>query len=150
MASTALLDHFPQARTPLLLGLRVRLHRLALDRALADGERPEASPLLARRAAQLTRPNQVALVADRIDAILRDADHPHPGFSARVPVRRAQVVAARPFVANLADRLREVEHPSAAGVARARMLVTDGASPFYAPCHPGSLARLAWRATEAL
>jgi hypothetical protein len=150
MASTALLDHLPGDPVPLLLGLRVRLRRLALDQALADGERPEASPLHALRAAQLTRPAQVALVADRIDAILRDADHPHPGFSARVPIQREQVVAARPFVANLAERLREVEHPGAAGVARARMLVTDGASPFYAPCDPGSLARLAWRATDAL
>ena len=150
MASTALLDHLPQDHTPLLLGLRVRLRRLALDRALADGQRPEASSLLALRAAQLTRPKEVALVADRIDTILHDVDHPHPGFSARVPVQRAQVVAARPFVANLAERLREVEHPGAAGVARARLLVTDGASPFYAPCDPGSLARLAWRAADAL
>jgi hypothetical protein len=150
MASTALLDRLPQDRTPLLLGMRVRLRRLALDRALAGGERAEASPLLALRAAQLTRPRQVAIVAGRIDGILRDADHPHPGFSARVPVQREQVVAARPFVANLAERLREAEHPDAAGVARARLLVTDGASPFYAPCEPGTLARLAWRAADAL
>jgi hypothetical protein len=150
MASTALLDHLPQDRTPLLLGLRVRLRRPALDRALADGERPEASPLLALRADQLTRPKEVALVADRIKAILHDAEHPQPGFSARVPVQRAQVGAARPFVANLAERLRAVEHPNAVGVARARILLTDGASPFYAPCEPGSLARLAWRAADAL
>jgi hypothetical protein len=70
--------------------------------------------------------------------------------SARVPVQRAQVIAARPFVANLSQRLRDVEHPGAAGVARARLLVIDGAGPFYAPCEPGTLARLAWRATDAL
>jgi len=60
MASTALLDRLPQDRTPLLLGMRVRLRRLALDRALADGERAEASPLLALR-----EPGTLARLAGR-------------------------------------------------------------------------------------
>jgi hypothetical protein len=150
MASTALLDRLPQDRSPLLLGVRVRLRRLALDRALAGGERAEASPLLALRAAQLTSPKEVRIVTERLESILRDADHPQPGFSARVPIQREQVIAARPFVANLVERLRAVEHPCAPGVARARLLLTDGSSPFYAPCEPGALAHLAWRATDAL
>ena len=44
----------------------------------------------------------------------------------------------------------EAPHPGAVGVARARLLVTDGTSPVYAPADPGALARLAWRATDAL
>jgi hypothetical protein len=150
MASTAVPDHPPGDHFSHLLGLRVRLRRQALDRELADGGRPGGSSLLALRAWQLERPSQARLVADRLDAILHDLDHPHPGVSARIPLQRAQVIAARPFVANLAERLREVEHPRAAGVARARLLVTDGGSPLYAPCDPGSLARLAWRAADAL
>jgi hypothetical protein len=150
MSSTALIHDLPDGRVPPFLGLRVRLQRSALDRALADGGRPEASPLLALRARQLERPTEARLVARRIDSVLHDLDHPHPGVSARIPVQRAQVIGARPFVANLAERLSEVEHPRAAGVARARLLVTDGGSPFYAPCEPGELAHLAWRAADAL
>ena len=71
-------------------------------------------------------------------------------LTARAPIQRAQVVAARPFLAHLADRLAEASHPGAVGVARARLLVTDGTSPVYAPADPGALARLAWRATDAL
>jgi hypothetical protein len=150
MASTALLDRLPHDRAPRLVGLRVRLRRAALDRALADGERPDGSALLARRARQLTRPDEVRIVAERLESILHDAGHPRPEFSARAPVERAQVAAARPFVTNLAERLREADDPGAAGVARARLLVTDGSSPIYAPADPGALARLAWRAADAL
>ena len=60
------------------------------------------------------------------------------------------LAAARPFIANLVERLDTIEHPRAAGVARTRLLLTDGSSPVYAPSDPGALARLAWRAADAL
>ena len=86
-----------------------------------------------------------------LEAILRELDRPPArALTARAPLQRAQIVAARPFVANLAQRLRDVERPHAAGVARARQLVVDGTSPLYTPSHPGALARLAWRAADAL
>ena len=83
-------------------------------------------------------------------SILHELDRPTPGFSARIPIQRAQVAAARPFIANLVERLDTIEHPRAAGVARTRLLLTDGSSPVYAPSDPGALARLAWRAADAL
>ena len=153
MASTATLDRHPATpRTGArpLLGLLVRLQRGALDRALADGAAPLRSPALALRARQLESGREVALVAARLRAILHEADHPSPGFTARAPVQRAQVAAARPFIANLIERLQGMEHPRAAGVARARLLLVDGSSPIYAPSDPGALARLAWRAADAL
>jgi hypothetical protein len=151
MASTALLDQPAGAGAPPLLGLRVLLRRDALDRALADGARPDDTPALALRARQLATRRQADDIAGRLDAILHELDLPPArALTARAPLQRAQIVASRPFVANLAQRLRDVDHPRAAGVARARQLVVDGAGPLYAPAPPGALAHLAWRAADAL
>ena len=153
MASTATLDSRPAAPRiggPPLLGLLVRLRHDALDRALADGADPLRSPALALRARQLEAPREVKRVSTRLRSVLHELDHPTPGFTARIPVQRAQVAAARPFIANLLDHLDGLEHPRAAGVARARLVVVDGSSPVYAPSDPGALARLAWRAADAL
>src|SRR6185437_1465740 len=97
MASTATLDSHPAAPRidgPPLLGLLVRLRHGALDRALADGADPLGSASLALRARQLERPGEVRLVSARLRSILRELDHPTPGFSARIPIQRAQVAAA--------------------------------------------------------
>jgi len=153
MASTATLDRHaptPRAAARPLLGLRVRLHRGTLDRALADGTPTLSTPALALRASQLETPHEVRVVGARLRSILHELDHPTPGFSSRVPIQRAQVAAARPFIANLLDRLDTTEYPRAAGIARTRMLLTDGSSPVYAPADPGALAQLAWRAADAL
>ena len=150
MASTATFDHDSATRTTVAPALLVRLRRGTLDRALADGYDPFSSPALAVRAQQLEAPHEITLVAARMRSILHELDHPTPGFSARIPIQRAQVAAARPFIANLVERLATIEHPRAAGVARTRLLLTDGSSPVYAPFDPGALARLAWRAADAL
>ena len=151
MASTVLHDQLAGADAPPLLGLRVLLRRDALDRALADGVRPDDTPALALRARQLATRREAEHVAGRLEAILHELDLPPArALTSRAPLQRAQIIAARPFVANLVQRLRDVEHPNAAGIARARQLVVDGASPLYAPSPPGTLARLAWRAADAL
>jgi hypothetical protein len=151
MSSTALLDQLGGAGAPPLLGLRVLLRRDALDRTLADGARPGDTLALALRARQLATRREAEQVAERLEAILHELDRPPArALTARAPLQRAQIVAARPFVANLVQRLRDVEHPHAAGIARARQLIVDGASPLYSPSHPGALARLAWRAADAL
>ena len=62
MASTATLDRHaptPRAAARPLLGLRVRLHRGTLDRALADGTPTLSTPALALRASQLETPHEV-------------------------------------------------------------------------------------------
>jgi hypothetical protein len=151
MASTALLDQLAGAGAPPLLGLRVRVLRAALDRAIADGAGPADSAALALRARQLATRREADHVAERLEAILHELDLPPARvLTARAPLQRAQIVAARPFVANLAQRLRDVERPRAAGVACARQLVVDGAGPLYAPSDPGDLAHRAWRAADAL
>ena len=151
MASTALHDQLRGPRASPLLGLRVLLRRDVLDRALADGARPDDTPALALRARQLATRREAEHVTERLEAILHELDHPPArALTSRAPLQRAQIIDARPFVANLAQRLRDVEHPHAVGVARVRQLVVDGSGPLYAPAPPGTLARLAWRAADAL
>jgi hypothetical protein len=82
--------------------------------------------------------------------VLGEAGAPSRGLSAKAPLQRAAILAARPFLLSLLDTLREVEHPRPAGVARVELLLTDGTGPIYAPSHQGTLARLAFRAREAL
>ena len=139
----------PRAAEP-LLGLRVRFHRGMLDRRLAAGYDADGTPELALRARQLADVREARDVAARLDAVLFELDHPPAGLTARVPLQRAQIADARPFVANLVHELHDVEHPRPEGVAQARLLLTDGDSPLYAPAHPGTLAARAWRAAHAL
>ena len=139
----------PGAAEP-LLGLRVRFQRSTLDRRLAAGSDADGTPELELRARQLADVREARDIAARLDAILFELDHPPVGLTARVPLQRDQVAAARPFLANLVQELREVERPRPEGVAQARLLLTDGDSPLYAPAHPGTLAARAWRAAHAL
>jgi len=133
-----------------LLELRVRLQRSTLDHRLAAGSGADGTPELALRARQLADVREARDIAARLDAILFELDHPPAGLTARVPLQREQIAAARPFLANLAQELRDVERPRPEGVAQARLLLTDGDSPLYAPAHPGTLGARAWRAAHAL
>jgi hypothetical protein len=157
MASTALIDS--SARPPFaglpahaspLLRLAVRLHGFRLVRALAAGADPSASPELALRARQITAPRELRICVNGLERILREATAPSRGLTAQAPVQRDAVIAARPFLAYLLERLREVEAPRPAGVARTRLLLEEGAGPIYSPSPRGTLAAAAYRAAEGL
>jgi hypothetical protein len=145
-----LVAHRPVVHSPLLHRLRVRCCLETLDQALAAGADPAASPDLALRARQLTSPEERAATAAALEEAIAEALDPPRGLTARVPVQAAQVLAARPFLERLAAELREVRAPRAQGVARARRILADGTGPLYAPAPAGELARLAWRACDAL
>ena len=135
----------------LALLLRVRLHRLVLTRRLAEGEDPSTSQELALRARQLTGPSEIRCCVTGIERALREAASPSRGLTAQAPLQREEILAARPYLLNLSQRLRDTEHhPRPAGIARTLLLLTDGCGPLYAPSHPGTLASRAFRAAEAL
>jgi hypothetical protein len=158
MATTALLHRSarpPQVVAPsrpsLLVRLRVCVGRIELDRHLAAGADPSATPELAHRARQLTgrRERQVCIAG--IERALRQATTPPgAGLTARAPVQRDAILAARPFLEHLLDRLRETDAPRPQGVARAGLLLVDGCGPLYAPAPRGALAAAAYRAADAL
>jgi hypothetical protein len=157
MASTALIDR--SARPPFaellehvspLLRLEVRLHSFRLVRALAAGADPSASPELALRARQITDPRELRICVKGLERILREAATPSRGLTAQAPVQREAILAARPFLLNLLERLREAEAPRPAGVARTLLLLAEGYGPVYSPAPRGTLAAAAYRAAEGL
>jgi hypothetical protein len=52
----------------------------------------------------------------------------------RVPICRAKILRSRETLEALADRLTSTDPVDACGVARVRLLLTDGSGPVYA--HP--------------
>jgi hypothetical protein len=70
----------------LLVRLQARARRMKLDRALAAGADPSASPLLAARAAQLVAPATRRRIAARLEQL---------AFTAERPRRRVQTLPLR-------------------------------------------------------
>jgi hypothetical protein len=112
------------------LDLRARLWRSKLDRDLARGMRPDATPALALRARQLCDPDERQRLAAELDALVElatDDGPPEPGIAAQLRAVREQHAIIR----RLAVRLRDHRAVSPCGVARAHRLVVDRVSPLY-------------------
>jgi len=142
---------------PVIAGRPTLLDRLSarwrpgrLDRALADGIPPEASPALALRARRLTELACRRPLARALRRVVRDdLDGQRPSHG-RVRPDRNGVEAARDELTALADGLTDPRPVAAHGVAQAWLLVTDGTGPLYNPCSRASLRAGAARAESEL
>lgn len=116
-------------------GLRLRtsvlLHRSALDHALADGADPSRTPELALRAKQVAAPKSRGLLADSVERLITAATRPLTRVSAAAPLRREEILDARPLLLTLAAELRAPGPVRAQGVALTRFLLSDGSSVLY-------------------
>jgi hypothetical protein len=122
---------------------RVWLQRGALDRRIALGADPSASPELSRRARQLTSRRIRAGLAAGIRRVVEEAEFPQCSYSAAVPVHRREVLRERGFMVAIAEDLLSDDELSPRGVALVEELLTDGNSPIYSPTYEGALhARL--------
>jgi hypothetical protein len=121
------------ARRELRTRLRARLRRSALDRRLAAGDPPWASPELSRRASELTARSGRRALADQIDALVDEVIAPPRRRGAAAPVDRDGVRACLRLFVDLADDLRRAERVRPQGVALLRLLLRDGASALYSP-----------------
>jgi hypothetical protein len=110
-----------------------------LDRRLAEGTSPSASPVLAIHAERITGQRERSRVADGLARARRDAHTASPGFSAAVRPQASEVRAAHIVLETLERRLRAPEQVTPRGVALLRVLLTNGASPLYRPVEPGAL-----------
>ena len=123
-------------------GWRVRLmaylRRWSLDEALAEGARPDSDPALRWRARQLTSIAERRAIARALNGAIKRADRPER-WSAAAPVAHASVRAARESLDGLAHDLVRPGEVSARGVAAARVLVADGASPLWGNSEPRDL-----------
>jgi hypothetical protein len=118
---------------------RARFRGRSLDRALSDGEDPASSAVLTRRAAWLTSTKNRHVLARSITRLLDPPSGRRPGPSATVPPHRGELAGARMLLARVAAMLEIDEPVYARGVARLRLLLTDGDSALYAPHRTGEL-----------
>jgi hypothetical protein len=118
--------------------LGARIFGSSLDEHLADGDQPDAHPLLSARALQLSSWQLRRSIADSWLDILIQARQKLTPFDPRIPVVRRRVVVADDQIRAVADAL-VAPLTTARGVAMASSLLTDGAGPLY---NPGSTTDL--------
>lgn len=131
---------------------RLAAHWLAyrLDVALAEGVSPEASAPLALRAQRLTEPDRRWSIAGALRGIVREAHDGRRGRIGRVRPNPHAVRAASSALSELADTLADPGPVAAAGVALARLLLSDGTGPLYAGDCGNLLSARATRAAQQL
>jgi hypothetical protein len=119
--------------------IQVWLRRGSLDRSLAAGEDPAASPALSRRARQLTSRRNRAGLAASIRNLLDAAEEGPRGFTAAVPIQRREILRERQLLLQLVENLESQDELKPRGIALVERLITDGASPVYTSSPEGSL-----------
>lgn len=127
-----------------------RMHAWRLDIALARGASPDSAAALSLRAHYLIAYETRRLLASEIERLLRDVRRPVAMRLMCLAPRRDQVLAAESELLDLAARLAGAAPVEAAGVARARLLLRDGAGPLYSRAREGELERLVEAALTAL
>jgi hypothetical protein len=132
-----------KVRAGLWLRARVFFSRLRLDRTLARGADPSASPELALRAEQLRDVRGRKRIAKGIDQLVGfafDDRRQHVG-PAMLPFRHQRVRRNLELFTELAEALRSAGPHSVKGVAMASTLLEDGRGPLYASDPGESLGR---------
>jgi hypothetical protein len=139
----------PPALRRIVNGLRARVNATGLDRELADGAPPGASRALELRARALSQPAVGRELGHQLRRIVRQAHQPTvPGT--RVKPRRERVLAAEPELQLLASRLQSPRRPAVAGIAKVRVLLSDGCGPLYYRHSEQDLGTAIREATSAL
>lgn len=135
------------------VGLRVRVaaKRDELDRALAAGVDPAAGPELAFRAGRLVRERDRRGLAGCLRLVIAQADgSPWLTRASSREIRRGEILADRPSLVSLIERLESPRPVVAEGVAIAERLLTNLHSPLFDWAEPGTIKRLACRAVSAM
>jgi hypothetical protein len=136
-------------RAALAVRVRAVLRSRALDRALAAGTDPGATPELSIRAQKITALANRRALANSLDQAVTVAEGRELRLSA-VPLATREIRAARSQLLELARALRGEGPVSPEGVALVEHLITDGTGPLYVTAEHDALWRAAKRATEAL
>jgi hypothetical protein len=128
--------------------LRARARRLGLDRALATGADPSASPLLAARAVQLVDPGTRQQIAASLEQLVSTM-HRQRRRVQTLPLPGA-VRANQDALIELARMLRQREVSYAQGVAMVELILRDGTGPAYTDPSGEGLAHQLARAAAGL
>jgi hypothetical protein len=131
-------------------GIHVRLRRLQLDRALAEGVDPWSAAELMLRASRLLSLAERRRLAAGLVELVSVAEHERRS-SPYISVRHKVVLEQREPLLALADRLGEPAPVAVPVVARIALLLSDPLSPAYqGGSHPRGLAELTVRCLESL
>jgi hypothetical protein len=126
------------------------LSRARLDRDLARGADPDADPVRAYRAGQLTTMGMRRRIAAGIERVLEEADSARAGMSSEAPIQNRLVRDARPALHMLIDTLVADGPREPRGAALTLLLLTDTAGPLYAAGDSRALTQAALSAITAL
>ena len=113
--------------------IAARIEAARLDGELARGADPEERPALALRARRLLAPRTRATLGRHVEQMLDDALEPGAFVLTRIRPRRGAVLDAADELDAVAQRLLEPRPVAPRGVARVRLLLTDGCGPLYLP-----------------
>jgi hypothetical protein len=123
--------------------LKALIQSRRLDEELASGADPNADALRHERAAELVERRTRRRIAASLKEALAEAEAPRRPFSVRAPIARAAIRNSREDVEDVVNRLSGPAPVRPQGVARARMLLTDGTGPLYG--EETSAVHLRWR-----
>jgi hypothetical protein len=110
--------------------LAARLQARRLDRALARGVPAERSPALSWRAQVLTRPALTHELGTELRRLVSEAHEPGRALL-RVQTDPGRLISVESELRRLASRLDSARPSHPAGVAKVRLLLTDGTGPLY-------------------
>jgi hypothetical protein len=102
-----------------------------LDREVEARVTPEPTSMLAAHIARLTSGRERTALALSLRNMLVEIGSGRPTVTARVPINRPNAAQARPFIVEIIHRLEGHRRVRPRGVARLRLLLTDGAGPVY-------------------
>lgn len=129
--------------------VRARLMVTALDRAIAAGAPGDSSSALWLRAQALAQPSVARELGDQLRRIVGEAHEP-ARRSTRIRGPREHVLAAEDDLRRLASRLQSARPAAVRGVAKVRLLLTDGTGPLYYRGSDRNLGDVVRDATSAL
>ena len=111
-----------------------------LDCELADGRGCEAPEDRALRARQLANPRARRALAGSLRHVVGRAENPRAGLvDSKAPVVREAVIAWREALLGLAEHVEQPATVDPCGVARLRVLLSDGAGPLFNPAPERSI-----------
>ncbi|AKK30616.1 hypothetical protein AB431_16865 [Mycobacterium sp. EPa45] len=111
--------------------LRARLFAGRLDRDVDDGIAPLPGSPLAIHIARLTSITEREALARSLRQALADLHRERPAFSSHIPVHRQRLATCRDVIDDITLRLHSPQPVRARGMARLRILLSDGTGPLY-------------------
>ena len=119
-------------RPSLLARLAARARAGKYDRLLSVGVTPEPGTALAAHRARLTSTAERDAIARSLRRAVHDAhDHAPTMSSARIPLNIPNITAAEELIDRVMQRLQSPRPIGALGMARLRLILSDGAGPLY-------------------